>query len=150
MHRIEKRKAFKKKLEKSKPRSQKNAHQYIFKVARKVFNFKVDSEKMFDPYFIDIYIRPLKIGIEIDGGIHDHKEGYDNNRDLFLWEKYGVKIYRFKNEDIGTAYFKGAIWKICFDGSIQIIKNAIDIAEQNNIDASAYGDIKPSYIFKRY
>ena len=138
MSRLKTRKEFKKKLEIKKPRSQKNAHQYVFKVARKTFHFKVDSEKMFDPYFIDIFIRPLRIGIEIDGGIHDKQGGYDNNRDLFLWEKYGVKVYRFKNEDIGTEYFKAAIWKICFDGAYEIIKNATNEAKKNNIDTSSY------------
>lgn len=98
------------------PRSQRNAHNHIFKIARKIFGFRVERERIFPPYIVDIYIKPLKTAIEIDGGIHKQQGGYDNRRDDYLLKKYGVRVFRFDNKEINTPYFEQAIWTICLSG----------------------------------
>ena len=106
----------KKKLINNPTKSQKRAERIVRKIAFQKFGYKVQSERILKPYIIDIYIKSIKIGIEIDGGIHKSESGYDNKRDEFLMVNHGVSIIRFKNEDVGTEYFKKSIWAICCDG----------------------------------
>jgi len=126
-------KKFKENLVKKMPPSQKKAHRYIFKTAQIVFGFKVERERIFAPYIVDIYIKPLRVCIEIDGGVHNNRGGYDNNRDQYLFNKWKIKVYRFKNEEVGTDYFKSAIWSICFQGLSAHIDEIKIAAAKNNI-----------------
>ena len=41
----------------------------------------------------------LRLIIELDGGVHESTEEYDNERDLKLLSK-GILVVRFKNEDL--------------------------------------------------
>ena len=51
-------------------------------------------------YFIaDFYCFEKKAVIEIDGPIHDHREEYDNYRDIEMKES-GIRVLRIKNEEL--------------------------------------------------
>ena len=54
-----------------------------------------------DCFIADFYCHELRLVIEIDGGIHDLPENkkYDIGRTHEL-EKFGIKVIRFKNEEI--------------------------------------------------
>jgi very-short-patch-repair endonuclease len=51
------------------------------------------------PYILDFYCPKLRLGIELDGGIHKQKVLYDKDREKYL-EGLDIKIVRFKNEDV--------------------------------------------------
>jgi len=114
--------------------SQAKASSIVQSIACKIFKFQVQKERILDPYFLDVYIKSIKVGIEIDGGIHNQQEGYDNRRDSFLMEKYDVRVFRFKNEDVGTIYFERAIFDICLDGLYNYLNIIRGEALQRNVD----------------
>ena len=51
------------------------------------------------PYVIDFYCPEIKLGIELDGGVHktSYTHEYDKMRSRFLAEN-GIRILRFDNE----------------------------------------------------
>ena len=51
-------------------------------------------------YIVDIYIVKRKIAIEVDGPLHDGQKQYDLIRDELLFSCFGVRTYRFKNQDV--------------------------------------------------
>jgi very-short-patch-repair endonuclease len=52
-------------------------------------------------YILDFYCFEAQLAIEIDGMIHLTRIEYDNERTEYL-EASGLKVIRFKNEDIET------------------------------------------------
>jgi very-short-patch-repair endonuclease len=48
---------------------------------------------------IDFYCHEMKLGIEIDGPVHDGGEEFDTNRESILAQK-GIEIVRFKNDEV--------------------------------------------------
>lgn len=113
--------------------SQRNAEKKIKRIAIDVFGFNVKSERIFRPYILDIYIQNIKVGIEIDGGVHNKKESYDDRRDQFLWDRHGVKVYRFTNDEVKTKAFKQAIFDICLDGVNNYLSFIKSHAENKNL-----------------
>ena len=85
-------------------------------IAESVFNFKVLKEVIFEPYIIDFVVQfnSIKIGIEIDGGIHNDQLDYDEKRDQVLSARFDLPIFRFTNDIIQTDDFVKAIWNICY------------------------------------
>lgn len=114
--------------------SQFNATGIAEKIAH-IFGYECKRECIKEPYRIDLVIKNgvYRVGIEIDGGIHDKQFGYDEKRDTLLLNKYGVKIYRFKNEDVETDYFKNAIWAICYSMMIERVKKLNEAAKEYDI-----------------
>jgi len=51
------------------------------------------------PYILDFYCAPLKLGVELDGGQHAERRGYDAARTRFLVGK-GIHLLRFWNSDV--------------------------------------------------
>lgn len=51
-------------------------------------------------YFVDFYVHTGRIGFEIDGGIHEHHESYDLERDTAIMTDYRMPIVRFTNEQV--------------------------------------------------
>ena len=51
------------------------------------------------PYVIDFYCPEIRLGIELDGGVHktSHTHEYDEMRSRFLAEN-GIRVLRFDNE----------------------------------------------------
>ena len=113
--------------------TQKKAEEIVKKVAGRIFRYKVQTERIIRPYILDIYIKNIKIGIEIDGGVHEKQGGYDNKRDQFLWEKHGIRVFRFNNKDITAKYFKETIWQVCIDGTYRYLEHIRERASDNNI-----------------
>ncbi len=50
-------------------------------------------------YILDFYCPTLRIGIEIDGAIHDDQRRYDRQRDSNL-ARWGIKVLRTRNETV--------------------------------------------------
>lgn len=50
-------------------------------------------------YIIDFYCPELKLGIEVDGGIHLVQQSYDRNRDRML-ESLEINTIRILNEEL--------------------------------------------------
>ncbi len=54
-----------------------------------------------EKFFItDFYCSELKLGVEIDGGIHEQQADYDNIRTEILETQKGLKVLRFKNDEV--------------------------------------------------
>ena len=115
------------------PSSQTKAFRYIKKVAN-LYTIKLQPERIYGSYIIDIYVPSMKTGFEIDGGIHKAQIGYDDFRDSYL-QRHGVKIYRFKNAEIGTPYFTNAVWQVFNVDYVHTRYNKIlKVAKQNQIN----------------
>jgi very-short-patch-repair endonuclease len=93
------------------------AETIIHKIANSIFFFNIKKEVIFEPYIVDFVISHanVKIGIEIDGSIHEKQQNYDEKRDSILLSKYGLPIYRFSNDNILEESFVNAIWGICYE-----------------------------------
>lgn len=68
---------------------------------KKVLNLRFRSQHPIDRFIADFYCHPLKLVIEVDGGIHKSREQkeYDFNREAEL-NSWGIKVIRFKNEEV--------------------------------------------------
>jgi len=69
-------------------------------------NSKLDGKKFrrqhsIGNYILDFYCPSEKLGIEVDGNIHDGfaAQEYDKERTAYL-NQLGIKIIRFQNDDI--------------------------------------------------
>ena len=64
------------------------------------------KQKLIQGFIVDFYCEYLKLVIEIDGDTHDTEERVklDNKRTSVL-EKKGLKILRFRNEDVQTQIY---------------------------------------------
>ena len=95
------------------------SHKKALKIVREIallFSYSVEKERILKPYILDIYIKDIKVGIEIDGAVHKETSGYDNRRDEFLLKTHRVKMFRFTNEDVKSKYFTAAVWDILMSG----------------------------------
>jgi len=59
--------------------------------------FEIDGQKRF--FIADFYNSEQNLVIEIDGSIHEKQKNYDELR-THIMNKMGIKVIRFKNEDI--------------------------------------------------
>ena len=50
-------------------------------------------------YTLDFYCPKLRLGIEVDGYVHDEQKKYDYGRDNNL-ARHGIQIFRFSNDDV--------------------------------------------------
>ena len=66
---------------------------------RKFMNLKFRRQYPINNFILDFYCAELKLGIEIDGKIHDKQKEYDSFREDLLKEK-NIKIIRATNEEI--------------------------------------------------
>lgn len=67
---------------------------------KKLSNFKFTRQKPIENFIVDFYCAKLKLIIEIDGEIHKFQKVRDGERDNILKEKFGLRIIRYKNEDV--------------------------------------------------
>ena len=68
---------------------------------KKMLGLRFRPQHPIDIFIADFYCHPLKIVIEVDGGIHktiDQKE-YDIGRTAEL-NDWGIEVFRFTNEEI--------------------------------------------------
>ena len=52
-----------------------------------------------EPYIVDFYCHKAKVVIEIDGGVHNTQEEFDQKREDDL-QSMGYRIIRFSNHDV--------------------------------------------------
>lgn len=60
--------------------------------------YESSQERVIGRHTIDIFLDRKNIGIEVDGPWHYHKR--DAKRDKELLDKFGVRIFRIKDEDV--------------------------------------------------
>jgi very-short-patch-repair endonuclease len=51
------------------------------------------------PFILDFYCASAKLGVEVDGPVHDETAGYDTRRDEWL-AKEGIRVLRFTLDDL--------------------------------------------------
>lgn len=68
---------------------------------RKLCNLKFRRQQPIEGFILDFYCDEIKLGIEVDGGIHSLREqaAYDATRTRYLME-FGIEIIRFRNEEV--------------------------------------------------
>ncbi|MCJ7446999.1 MAG: endonuclease domain-containing protein [Bacteroidales bacterium] len=68
---------------------------------RCLFKVRFRRQHPIDIFIVDFYCHELKLAIEIDGGIHLNEKvaEYDDGR-IHDIEKFGIKILRFKNDQV--------------------------------------------------
>ena len=67
---------------------------------KNLVNFKFTRQKPLDHFIVDFYCASLGLAIEIDGEIHNFQKIKDKERDNVLKQKFGLKIIRYKNEEV--------------------------------------------------
>ena len=63
-------------------------------------HLKFTRQKPIDCFIIDFYCASLGLAIEIDGKVHDFQKARDKERDNLLKQKFGIKVIRYKNEEV--------------------------------------------------
>jgi len=68
---------------------------------KQINGLRFRAQHPMDKYIADFYCHPLKLVIEVDGGIHlsSEQKQYDFGRTEEL-NKYGIKVIRFTNDQI--------------------------------------------------
>ncbi|OGB90657.1 hypothetical protein A2625_04445 [candidate division WOR-1 bacterium RIFCSPHIGHO2_01_FULL_53_15] len=69
---------------------------------RKFKNLKFRRQHVIEGFVLDFYCHELRLGIEVDGGIHLKRRDYDRLRQEVI-ESEGIMIIRIRNKElIGT------------------------------------------------
>ena len=84
--------------------------------SKNMLGLRFKPQHPIDIFIADFYCHPLKLVIEIDGGIHksvDQRE-YDIGREAEL-ERLGIKVIRFTNEEVENDinHIQNEIERIC-------------------------------------
>lgn len=66
---------------------------------KEFYNIDFDRQRIIGNYIVDFYVKALGLVVEIDGGSHDDKFDYDEQRLKFL-EGLGLKIFIVKDADV--------------------------------------------------
>ncbi len=68
---------------------------------KQILGLRFRPQHPIDIFIADFYCHPIKLVIEVDGGIHKSREQkeYDIGREAEL-ENWGLKVIRFTNEEI--------------------------------------------------
>ncbi len=88
-----------KELRKSLTASEKTLWGYLRN--KQIMGFYFRRQHPYGIYILDFYCYKANLAIELDGKIHLGKIDYDTERTKYL-ESTGIKVLRFKNEDIET------------------------------------------------
>ena len=85
---------------------------------KKMLGLRFKPQHPIDIFIADFYCHPLKLVIEIDGGIHksNDKRVYDIGREAEL-EHWGIKVIRFTNEEVkdDINLIQNKIKQICLE-----------------------------------
>ena len=68
---------------------------------KKLLNLRFRPQHPIDIFIADFYCHPLKLVVEIDGGIHmpETNKAYDVGREAEL-DRWGLKVVRFTNQEV--------------------------------------------------
>jgi len=81
-------------------KEQTKAEKIIWEFLRKrKLQYKFRRQHVIEGFILDFYCHELKLGIEIDGGIHNKRKDYDRVRQEII-EAKGISVVRIKNEEI--------------------------------------------------
>ncbi len=83
-------------------------------------------------YILDFYCPTLRIGIEVDGSIHERREAYDKKRDKVL-NQNNINGYHFSNQDV-LDYPQNVAFQLC-----QIIQRQKNRQHSCFIATATYG-----------
>lgn len=85
---------------------------------KKMLDLRFRPQHPIDIFIADFYCHPLKLVIEVDGGIHKSRgqKEYDINRETEL-NSWGIKVIRFTNQDVehSIAFVISEIERICIE-----------------------------------
>lgn len=83
---------------------------------KKVLGLRFKPQHPIDIFIADFYCHPLKLVVEIDGGVHISEDQieYDIGREAEL-DRFGIKVIRFTNEEVETdiTHVQNEIERIC-------------------------------------
>jgi len=86
-------------LRKSQTKAEKIFWEQVLRHER-LLGFKFTRQKPVGKFIVDFYCAKFKLAIELDGELHDFQVDRDKERDDYLKEKFGLKIIRYRNEEI--------------------------------------------------
>jgi len=66
---------------------------------RRFLEFKFRRQHVIEGFVIDFFCKELKLGIEVDGGVHLNRKEYDDIRQMII-ESEGIRIIRILNDEI--------------------------------------------------
>ena len=68
---------------------------------RRFLGAKFRRQHVFGTFVLDFYCAEAKLGIELDGGVHDRAETARRDRErTILLENEGIRVVRFRNEEV--------------------------------------------------
>ena len=67
--------------------------------ANRLGGFHFRRQQIVGPYFVDFYCHQAGLVIELDGGIHQGQQDYDQDREQYL-KSLGLQVLRFTNEAV--------------------------------------------------
>ena len=69
---------------------------------KQIAGLKFRRQHSVGPYILDFYCPSLRLGIELDGNVHDDVivQEHDWEREKYLKEIAGIHVLRFENEEV--------------------------------------------------
>lgn len=86
-------------LRKSQTEAEKKFWNEVLK-SKNLISYKFTRQKPIGNFIVDFYCAKFKLAIEVDGKLHQFQITRDKERDNILKEKFGVRVVRYKNEEI--------------------------------------------------
>ena len=67
-------------------------------------------QQVIEPYIVDFYCHQAALVVEVDGGVHQHQQDYDQKREEDL-RAHGLRVVRFTNREVNEN-IKGVLEEI--------------------------------------
>ena len=69
---------------------------------KQISNYKSQRQHGVGPYILDFYCPVLRLGIELDGNVHEDVivQGHNLEREMYLKKIASINILRFENEEV--------------------------------------------------
>ena len=100
-----------------------------------------ESQSVQYGYILDFYCHALRLAIEVDGGSHNNRQGYDWERDTHLQE-HGIQVLRTSNAQV----FNNP--QDLVDSLNKIIEGKSQQVNRNQVNSNSYSAIR--YSPRRY
>jgi very-short-patch-repair endonuclease len=68
--------------------------------SERLSHLKFLRQKPLGNFIVDFYCSKARLAIEIDGDIHAFQKARDRERDNILEQKFGVRVLRYRNDQI--------------------------------------------------
>jgi len=85
---------------------------------RQFSGYKFRRQHPVGSYVVDFVCLEAKLVVEVDGGQHSERQGYDASRTEWLRQR-GFRVIRFWNHEVmnDIEAVKAAIWEVLYEGS---------------------------------